>query len=60
VTLALYRSPDKYRVRNVACREAGAAPRSLAVDTREDLRAVEALIASGAVPTFAAAVETLQ
>lgn len=60
VTLALYRSPQEYRVRNVGSREAGAARRSLAVDTREDLHAVEALIASGNVPSFAAAVETPQ
>lgn len=57
VTLALYRRPAEYRARNVACRETGAARRSLAVDTREDLQAMEGLIAAGKVPSFAAAAE---
>jgi spore coat polysaccharide biosynthesis protein SpsF len=60
VTLALYRAPGRFRVRNVACREAAASRRSLAVDTREDLQAVEALIAAGSVPSFASAVEAPQ
>ena len=55
VTLAFYRAAGKYRIRNVAAREPGLERQSYAVDTPEDLRAVEALIHAGRVPSFAEA-----
>ena len=56
VTLVFYRHADRYRVRNVASRDPQLARQHLAVDTRDELRAVEALLASGQVPVFAEAV----
>jgi spore coat polysaccharide biosynthesis protein SpsF len=56
VTLVFYNHPDRYRLRNVASRDPQLAKQHLAVDTREELIAVEALIASGRVPAFAEAV----
>lgn len=56
VTLVFYNHPDRYRLRNVASRDPRLAMQHLAVDTREELTAVEALIASGRVPAFAEAV----
>jgi spore coat polysaccharide biosynthesis protein SpsF len=56
VTLVFYRHADRYRVRNVASLDPQLAKRHLAVDTQEELRAVEALLASGQVPGFAEAV----
>jgi spore coat polysaccharide biosynthesis protein SpsF len=55
VTLAFYRASGKYRIRNVAAREPGLERQSYTVDTPEDLRAVEALILAGRVPSFAEA-----
>ncbi len=56
VTLVFYNYPDRYRVHNVASRDPLLARQHLAVDTREELQAVEALLASGHVPAFAEAV----
>ncbi len=56
VTLVFYNHPDRYRLRNVASRDPQLAQQHLAVDTREELMAVEALIASGRVPAFDEAV----
>jgi len=56
VTLVFYRHADRYRVRNVASRDPQLAQQHLTVDTREDLAAVEALLASGRVPAFSEAV----
>lgn len=52
VTLVFYRAPGKYRICSVQSRDPGLARQSLAVDTPEDLRAVEAMIKAGSVPTF--------
>jgi len=56
VTLVFYRHADRYRVRNVASRDPLLAGQRLTVDTRQDLIAVEALLASGRVPAFSEAV----
>jgi spore coat polysaccharide biosynthesis protein SpsF len=56
VTLVFYRHPERFRVRNVASRDPRLASQHLAVDTREELREVEAMLASGQVPAFAEAV----
>jgi spore coat polysaccharide biosynthesis protein SpsF (cytidylyltransferase family) len=48
VTLAYYRSPGQYRIRNVVSRDATLARRSMTVDTPEDLRRVETLMAGSA------------
>jgi spore coat polysaccharide biosynthesis protein SpsF len=56
VTLVFYNHPERYRLRNVASRDPLLAQQHLAVDTREELQAVEALLASGRVPAFAEAV----
>jgi spore coat polysaccharide biosynthesis protein SpsF len=52
VTLVFYRAPERYRIRSVVSRHPDLARQPLTVDTPEDLRAVEALIKAGAVPTF--------
>jgi spore coat polysaccharide biosynthesis protein SpsF len=52
VTLVFYRTPERYRIRSVVSRDPDLARQPLTVDTPEDLRAVEALIKAGAVPTF--------
>ncbi len=51
-TQVFYRSPGKYRICSVLSRDPGLARQSFTVDTAEDLRAVEALIRAGSVPTF--------
>jgi len=51
-TQMFYRAPEKYRICSVLARESGLARQSFTVDTIEDLRAVEALIRAGSVPTF--------
>jgi spore coat polysaccharide biosynthesis protein SpsF len=56
VTLAYYRAPERFRIRNVRSRDAGLAHQALTVDTPEDLRRVEALVAAGAVPSFESAI----
>jgi spore coat polysaccharide biosynthesis protein SpsF len=56
VTLVFYQNPARYRIHNVVSRDPQLARRSLAVDSVEDLRAVEALIASRSVPAFAASI----
>lgn len=56
VTLAFYRHPERFRVCNVASRDPQLASQHLAVDTLEELRMVEAMLASGQVPAFAEAV----
>jgi spore coat polysaccharide biosynthesis protein SpsF len=55
-TLAFYRAPGRYRILNVLSRDPKLAHQSFTVDTIEDLRVVEALIAAGTVPTFASAI----
>ena len=52
-TQVFYRSPGKYRIRNVVSRDPGLAKRSMTVDTPADLAAVEALLRSGRVPGYA-------
>lgn len=56
VTQVFYNHPERYRLRNVASRDPQLAKQHFAVDTREELMAVEELIASGRVPAFAEAV----
>jgi spore coat polysaccharide biosynthesis protein SpsF len=56
VTLVFYRHPERFRMRNVASRDPRLASQHFAVDTREELRMVEAMLASGQVPAFAEAV----
>ena len=56
VTLVFYQNPARYRIHNVVSRDPQLARRSLAVDSVEDLRAVEALIVSQSVPAFAASI----
>lgn len=51
-TQVFYRAPGKYRICSVLAREPGLERQSFTVDTVEDLRAVEALIRAGSVPTF--------
>jgi len=51
-TQAFYRAPGRYRILSVLSREPGLARQSFTVDTVEDLRAMEALIQAGSVPTF--------
>jgi spore coat polysaccharide biosynthesis protein SpsF len=51
-TQVFYRSPGVYRICSVLARAPGLERQSFTVDTAEDLRAVEALIQAGAVPTF--------
>lgn len=55
VTTAFYRRPG-FRVRNVESRDPALGHQHLSVDTEQDLRGIEALIASGRVPGFAEAV----
>lgn len=56
VTLAYYRRPGEFRIRNVLSRDPALAKRRMVVDTAEDLRALEALLAAGEMPSFAEAV----
>jgi spore coat polysaccharide biosynthesis protein SpsF len=56
VTLAFYNHADRYRLRNVASRDPSLARQHLAVDTLEEMRAVERLLMSDSVPEFAEAV----
>lgn len=56
VTLVYYRQAQRFRVRSVVSRDPGLARQSMAIDTPEDLRALEALIAAGSVPTFESAI----
>jgi spore coat polysaccharide biosynthesis protein SpsF len=51
VTTVLYRRPG-FRILNIASRDAHLGREHLSVDTPEDLRAIEALITAGRVPTF--------
>jgi spore coat polysaccharide biosynthesis protein SpsF (cytidylyltransferase family) len=55
-TLVFYRHPERFRVLNVASRDPRLASQHLAVDTLEELRRVEAMLASGQVPAFAEAI----
>jgi spore coat polysaccharide biosynthesis protein SpsF len=55
VTTALYRRRG-YRVCNVESRDPALGGQQLSVDTAEDLRRIEALLAAGQVPAFAHAV----
>jgi spore coat polysaccharide biosynthesis protein SpsF len=54
VTQVFYRSPGKYRIRNVVSRDPRLAKRPMTVDTPADLAALEALLRSGRVPGYAA------
>jgi len=56
LTQVYYRHPARFKVLNVASRDAALARQHLTVDTPEDLRAAEAILASGRVPGFAHAV----
>jgi spore coat polysaccharide biosynthesis protein SpsF (cytidylyltransferase family) len=56
LTQVYYRNPGRFRILNVASRDAALARQHLTVDTLEDLRAAEAILASGSVPVFAHAV----
>jgi spore coat polysaccharide biosynthesis protein SpsF len=58
VTLFFYHQPGKYRIRSVISRDSRLAGQSLAVDTVDDLRRIETLIAAGSVSNFAAAIDT--
>jgi spore coat polysaccharide biosynthesis protein SpsF (cytidylyltransferase family) len=51
-TQVFYRAPERFRILNVLSRDPDLARQPLTVDTVEDLRAVEALIKAGSVPTF--------
>ena len=52
VTQVFYRSPQRFRIRNVVSRDPALAQRAMTVDTPGDLAAVEALLRSG-VPGYA-------
>jgi spore coat polysaccharide biosynthesis protein SpsF len=56
LTQVYYRNPARFKVLNVASRDAALARQHLTVDTPEDLRAAEAIFASGHIPGFAHAV----
>jgi spore coat polysaccharide biosynthesis protein SpsF len=52
-TQVFYRSPGKYRIRNIVSRDPELAKRPMTVDTPPDLAAVEALLLAGGVPGYA-------
>lgn len=56
LTQVYYRNSARYRILNVASRDAALARQHLTVDTPEDLRAAEVILSSGSVPGFAHAV----
>jgi spore coat polysaccharide biosynthesis protein SpsF len=53
VTLLFYRQAQKYRIRRVASRDPGLGRQHLAVDTIEELKELDMLLASGGLRSFA-------
>jgi spore coat polysaccharide biosynthesis protein SpsF len=56
VTLAYYRRAGEFRILSVLSRDPALASRRMVVDTPEDLRAIEALLAAQHIPSFAEAI----
>jgi spore coat polysaccharide biosynthesis protein SpsF len=60
VTLVFYRRAERFRIRSVISRDPQLGREHLAVDTVEELRELEGLLAAGPAPQFADALEPAQ